>query len=66
MNRKRRKKGLSEQQDWSLSLAVVHPNAPGIDIGNECQYVAVPPGGDPEPVRAVCLLYDRGSLSQPW
>ena len=47
MNRKRRKKVGTEQQDWSLNLEVVHLNAAGIDIGNESHYVAVPPGRDP-------------------
>ena len=30
---------------------MVHPDAAGIDIGNEAHYVAVPPGRDREPVR---------------
>ncbi len=51
MNRKRRKKAVNEQQDWSVNLHVVHPNAAGIDIGNESHYVAVPPDRDTEPVR---------------
>ena len=32
-------------------LDVVHPNAAGIDIGNESHFVAVPPARDAEPVR---------------
>ena len=32
-------------------LEVVHPDAAGIDIGNESHYVAVPPGRDAEPVQ---------------
>jgi transposase len=59
MNRKRRKKGGSEQQDWRLNLDVVHANAAGIDIGNESHYVAVPPHRDPEPVRRfACFTED--------
>ena len=34
MNRKRRKKVGTEQQDCSVNLEVVHLNAAGIDIGN--------------------------------
>ena len=32
-------------------LELVHPNAAGIDIGNESHYVAAPPARDAEPVR---------------
>ena len=32
-------------------LELVHPNAAGIDIGNESHFVAVPPGRDAEPVQ---------------
>ena len=42
MNRRRKKKAGNEQQHWSVNLDVVHPNAAGIDIGNESHYVAVP------------------------
>jgi transposase len=38
-------------QSADLSLEVVHPNAGGIDIGNESHYVAVPPDRDHQPVR---------------
>lgn len=31
-------------------LDVVHPNAAGIDIGNESRFVAVPPAKEAEPV----------------
>jgi hypothetical protein len=34
-----------------LSLEVIHPDAAGIDIGNESHYVAVPPSRDSHPVR---------------
>ena len=43
MSRKRNTRTKSEQQEWSLNLEVVHPNAAGIDIGNESHYVAVAP-----------------------
>ena len=38
-------------QNEDLSLEVVHPDAAGIDIGNESHYVAVPPSRDSQPVR---------------
>ncbi len=38
-------------QSDDLSLEVVHPDAAGIDIGNESHYVAVPPTRDTESVR---------------
>jgi hypothetical protein len=50
MRGKRRKKAKGGAQDWTLNLDVVHPNAAGIDIGNESHYVAVPPDRDAEPV----------------
>jgi transposase len=33
------------------ALQVCHPHAAGIDIGEAEHWVAVPPGGDPQPVR---------------
>jgi transposase len=32
-------------------LTIVHPNAGGIDVGNESHFVAVPPDRDPHPVQ---------------
>ena len=51
MNRKQRREMTRKIQSADLSLEVVHPNAAGIDIGNECHYVAVPPDRDNPPVR---------------
>src|SRR6516162_7172470 len=51
MNHKQRREVMRKIQSEDLSLEVVHPDAAGIDIGNECHYVAVPPGRDAEPVR---------------
>src|SRR2546428_2419590 len=51
MNRKRRREMMRRIQSENLSLEVVHPDAAGIDIGNESHYVAVPPTRDSEPVR---------------
>src|SRR2546427_5777263 len=51
MNRKQRREMTRKIQSEDISLEVVHPDAAGIDIGNECHYVAVPPTRDSEPVR---------------
>src|SRR3989454_8371611 len=51
MNRKQRREMMRRIQSENLSLEVVHPDAAGIDIGNESHYVAVPPTRDSEPVR---------------
>jgi len=45
MNRKQRRDMTRKMQSEDLSLEVVHPDAAGIDIGNESHYVAVPPPG---------------------
>ncbi len=51
MNRKQRREMMRKIQSADLSLEVVHPNAAGIDIGNESHYVAVPPDRDGHPVQ---------------
>jgi hypothetical protein len=51
MNRKQRREVMRKMQSEDISLEVVHPDAAGIDIGNEAHYVAVPPGRDSQPVR---------------
>src|SRR5215467_8775282 len=51
MNRKQRRETMRTIQSEELSLEVVHPDAGGIDIGNESHYVAVPPSRDSQPVR---------------
>src|SRR5246500_4122155 len=51
MNRKQRRETMRKIQSEEISLEVVHPNAAGIDIGNESHYVAVPPARDSQPVR---------------
>src|ERR1022692_1477731 len=51
MNRKQRREMMRKIQSEDLSLEVVHPQAAGIDIGNESHYVAVPPTRDSQPVR---------------
>src|ERR1700682_2588580 len=51
MTRKQRREMTRKIQSEDLSLEVVHPDAAGIDIGNESHYVAVPPTRDSQPVR---------------
>ena len=51
MNRKQRRDLARTLQSEEISLEVVHPDAAGIDIGNEVHYVSVPPSRDSEPVR---------------
>src|ERR1700730_9453655 len=51
MNRKQRRETMRKIQSEDLSLEIVHPDAAGIDIGNETHYVAVPPTRDSQPVR---------------
>jgi transposase len=51
MNRKQRREMMRKIQSEDLRLEVVHPDAAGIDIGNESHYVAVPPTRDSESVR---------------
>jgi transposase len=51
MNRKQWREMTRKIQSEDISLEVIHPDAAGIDIGNESHYVAVPPARDSEPVR---------------
>ena len=51
MNRKQRREVMRKIQSENLSLEVMHPDAAGIDIGNESHYVSVPPTRESEPVR---------------
>lgn len=51
MNRRQRKDLKRRLYSEDPGLEVVHPDAAGIDIGNESHFVAVPAGRDPEPVR---------------
>jgi transposase len=64
MRRRRNKQTGSGHLEWSLNLEVVHPNAAGIDIGNESHYVAVAPNRDPNPVRQfACFTEDLHRLA---
>src|SRR5262252_5787691 len=51
MNRKQRRDLARTMQSEEISVEVVHPEAAGIDIGNDVHYAAVPPSRDSEPVR---------------
>ena len=51
MNRKRRKELARQLRSEDPGLEVLHPNAAGIDVGNNAHYVAVRPDRDPQPVR---------------
>src|SRR5882672_737765 len=51
MNRKQRRDMERKIQRADLTLQLVHPDAAGIDIGNESHYVAVPPDRDSQPVQ---------------
>jgi hypothetical protein len=58
MNRKQRREMMRQIQSEDLSVEVVHPHAAGIDIGDESNYVAVPPTRDSQPVRHFgCTTY---------
>lgn len=51
LNRKQRRELQRQIFSDESSLEILHPDAAGIDIGNETHFVSVPPGRDPEPVR---------------
>jgi hypothetical protein len=50
-NRKAKKELARRLRSADPGLEVVHPDAAGIDVGNESHYVAVRPDRDSEPVR---------------
>jgi transposase len=65
MNRKQRRETMRRIQSDDLSLEVVHPDAAGIDIGNEFHYVAVPPTRDSQPVRRFgCTTAELKAMAQ--
>lgn len=51
MNRKQRRELGRQIAVGDAPLQVVHPNAAGIDIGNESHFVAIPPDRDEMPIR---------------
>ena len=65
MNRKQRREMMRKIQSEDLSLEVVHPQAAGIDIGNESHYVAVPPTRDSQPVRCFgCTTVELKAMAE--
>jgi transposase len=62
--RKQRELARKIQAD-DVSLEIVHPEAAGIDIGNEAHYVAVPPTRDPPSVRRFgCVTAELQSMAE--
>ncbi len=65
MNRKQRRDMMRKIQSEDLRLEVVHPDAAGIDIGNESHYVAVPPSRDSQAVRRFgCTTVELKAMAQ--
>jgi transposase len=63
-NRKERKELARRLQSENPGLDVVHPDAAGIDVGNEAHYVAVRPDRDAESVRRFeCFTADLYRLA---
>jgi len=59
MNRKQRREMMRKIQSEDLSLEVIHPDAAGVDIGNESHYVAVPPSRDSQSVHTLRMHHCR-------
>jgi transposase len=51
MNRKQRRQLGQKLAASDPSLTIVHPNAGGIDVGNQSHFAAVPADRDPQPVQ---------------
>ena len=63
-NRKERKELARRLKSEDPGLAVVHPHAAGIDVGNGAHYVAVAPDRDSHPVRRFeCFTADLYQLA---
>src|SRR5207253_9375323 len=63
-NRKQRREITRQIQSEDPSLEVIHPDAGGIDIGNESHYVAGPPGRDNQSVRRFgCTTAQRKAMA---
>lgn len=62
--RKERKELARRLRSADPGLEVVHPDAAGIDVGNQAHYVAVRPDRDPQPVRRFeCFTADLYRLA---
>src|SRR5208283_4507422 len=53
LSRQERRALQRQIEKGDASLHVVHPNAAGIDVGNESHFVSVPAGRDERPIREV-------------
>src|SRR6202165_1285032 len=64
LNRKQRRELARRLQAADPGLEVMHPNAPGFDVGNSAPSVAVRPDRDPDPVRRFdCFTADLHRLA---
>src|SRR5437764_14852209 len=66
MNREQRREITRQIESEDLSLEAIHPDAGGIDIGNESHYVAVPPGRDSQAVRRFGCGTDQRQAPAAW
>jgi transposase len=65
LNRQQRRKLRRQLALPDPGLTIVHPNAGGVDVGNESHFVAVPPGRDPQPVQEFgCWTADLVRMAQ--
>lgn len=65
MNRRARRELARKIHADDISLEIIHPDAAGIDIGNEIHYVAVPPSRDSEPVRQFgCVTAELKAMAE--
>ena len=64
LNRSERREFTRRLWSADAGLAVTHPNAAGIDVGNSEHYVAVPPERDEQPVRSFrCFTEDLREMA---
>jgi transposase len=65
-NRRQRRELARKILADDVSLEILHPDAAGIDIGNECHYVAVPSKREPEqPVRRFgCVTAELKAMAE--
>src|SRR5712692_9692139 len=60
----KQKGSVQKKVDWK-ALAIVHPDAAGIDVGGSEHWVAVSPDRDPEPVRRFgCFTADLREMAR--
>lgn len=65
MNRKQRRELGRRLEKSDAGLEIVHPNAAGIDVGNQSHFVAVPGDRDAQPVREFgCWTSDLEKMAQ--